>query len=108
MRSSSIAVNVSFIALLFWSGASPVTARVDTAGQAVVAPDDARLLKLPVSLREEGRRILAETDENRRAKLAEALADAHAVAALDFLLALLDTDPAADVREDIVDQLENV
>ena len=77
-------------------------------GQAVVAPDDARLLKLPVSLREEGRRILAEPDEDRRANLAEALADKDAVAALDFLLALLDTDPSADVREDIVDQLEGV
>lgn len=109
MRGHTIAVSVSLIALLSWSGASAVTDQVaTTAGQAVVAPDDARLLKLPVSLREEGRRILAEPDEDRRANLAEALADKHAVAALDFLLALLDADPSVDVRENIVDQLEGV
>ena len=32
---------------------------------------------------------------------AEALADEHAIDALDFLLTLLDTDPSADVRESI-------
>ena len=30
------------------------------------------------------------------------------IGALDFLLALLDTDPSADVRENIVDELEEV
>ena len=56
----------------------------------------------------EGRLILAEPDEDKRADLVEALAERHAVAALDFLLAVLDTDPSADVRENIVDELEEV
>jgi tartrate-resistant acid phosphatase type 5 len=70
--------------------------------------DDARLAKLPPGLREKGRQILAAADEDMRADLAEALADQHAIDALDFLLTLLDTDPSADVRENIVDELESV
>ena len=70
--------------------------------------DDPRLAKLPPALREKGRQILAATDEDMRADLAEALADQHAIDALDFLLTLLDTDPSADVRENIVDELESV
>lgn len=76
--------------------------------QAVVSADDPRLAKLPVSLREQGRLILAEIDDEKRADLAETLAETDAVAALDFLLALLDSDPSADVREEIVDALEDV
>ncbi|MGH9373610.1 MAG: metallophosphoesterase [Vicinamibacterales bacterium] len=73
-----------------------------------VAQDDARLAKLPVPLREKGRLILAEADEDTRADLAESLAEEDAIGALDFLLTLLDTDPSADVRENIVDELEQV
>jgi hypothetical protein len=78
------------------------------AGQTSVVPDDPRLIKLPPLLRQKGRLILAEADEDKRADLVELLADADAVAALDFLLALLETDPSADVRENIVDELEAV
>jgi tartrate-resistant acid phosphatase type 5 len=78
------------------------------AGQAAVARDDARLAKLPPALRDRGRLILAEPDEDKRADLVESLADTDAIGALDFLLALLDTDPSADVRENIVDELEEV
>ena len=59
------------------------------------AQDDPRLEKLPPALREQGRQILAAADEDTRADLAEALADEHAIDALDFLLTLLDTDPSA-------------
>jgi hypothetical protein len=76
--------------------------------QIAIAQDDARVTKLPPALRDRGRLILAEPDEDKRADLVEALADDDAVAALDFLLALLDTDPSADVRENIVDELEDV
>jgi hypothetical protein len=77
-------------------------------GQAPVAVDDPRLATLPESLRDRGRAILAAVDEEERGDLAEALAEDDAVAALDFLLALLDSDPSADVREEIVDSLEEV
>ena len=73
-----------------------------------VAQDDARLAKLPAPLREKGRLILAEPDEDKRADLAESLAEEDPIGALDFLLTLLDTDPSADVRENIVDELEEV
>jgi hypothetical protein len=76
--------------------------------QQASAIDDARLAKLPDALREQGRRILTEADDEERAELAEALAETDVIGALDFLLALLDTDPSADVREQIVDELEDV
>jgi tartrate-resistant acid phosphatase type 5 len=78
------------------------------AGQVVRAPDDARVAKLPEALREQGRTILAEPDEDKRADLVEELAEKDALGALDFLLVLLETDPSADVRENIVDELEHV
>lgn len=76
--------------------------------QVIASPDDPRLATLPMPLRDQGRAILAERDDETRADLAEALAESDALAALDFLLALLDTDPSADVREEIVDALEEV
>jgi hypothetical protein len=73
-----------------------------------VAIDEARLAKLPPALREHGRAILEERDEDKRADLAETLADTDVIGAMDFLLALLESDPSADVRENIVDELESV
>jgi hypothetical protein len=81
---------------------------VSPAGQLPVAGADERLAKLPLALREHGRRILAEPDEDRRADLVEELAETDALGALDFLLALLEWEPSADVREEIVDELEEV
>ena len=78
------------------------------AGQLPVATADARLSKLSPALRERGRLILAEPADDRRADLVEELAETDALGALDFLLALLDSDPSADVREEIVDELEEV
>ncbi len=70
--------------------------------------DDVRLMKLPAQLRDQGRLVLIEPDEDKRADLVELLAEKDAVGALDFLLALLESDPSADVRENIVDELEEV
>ena len=89
-------------------GAVSVTGQLSTAGQTSIPPNDARLMKLPTALRDQGRLILAEADEDKRADLAESLAEKDALGALDFLLALLDSDPSADVRENIVDELEEV
>jgi tartrate-resistant acid phosphatase type 5 len=87
----------------------PQSRIAELAGQASgAAIDDPRLAKLPPALRDRGRLILSEPDEDKRADLVEGLADSDAVGALDFLLALLDTDPSADVRENIVDELEDV
>jgi tartrate-resistant acid phosphatase type 5 len=97
-----------FGALTFAIVAAPSGQIVSPATQPPVAADDPRLAKLPPALREKGRLILAEPDEDKRADLAEALADEDALGALDFLLTLLETDPSADVRENIVDELESV
>ena len=86
----------------------PASEASSSVGQAPAAADDARLMKLPASLRDQGRLILSEPDEDKRADLVELLAEKDAVGALDFLLALLESDPSADVRENIVDELEEV
>jgi hypothetical protein len=97
------------IPLLSIAGVPAGTGQVaPTAGQVSTATDDARLAKLPPALRAQGRLILAEADEDKRADLAETLAESDPIAALDFLLALLESDPSADVRENIVDELEEV
>jgi 3',5'-cyclic AMP phosphodiesterase CpdA len=97
------------IGLIASALALDVTGQVASpAGQLRAGPADERLAKLPAALREQGHRILAEQDEDKRADLAEELAESDALGALDFLLALLDTDPSADVRENIVDELEDV
>src|SRR5687768_11234501 len=72
------------------------------------APEDSRLATLPAALRAQGRAILSEPDEGKREDLVEALADADVIGALDFLLTLLEADPSADVREQIVDEFEGV
>jgi tartrate-resistant acid phosphatase type 5 len=98
-----------FLAVLSVSWAPASSQQISKPGATLsVAQVDARLAKLPVPLREKGRLILAEPDEDKRADLAESLAEEDAIGALDFLLTLLDTDPSADVRENIVDELEEV
>jgi tartrate-resistant acid phosphatase type 5 len=98
-----------FLLLAFTLHMGAATGQVPTpAKPALVAPDDPRLSKLPLPLREHGRTILEEPDEDKRADLAESLADKDVIGALDFLLAVLDSDPSADVRENIVDELESV
>jgi tartrate-resistant acid phosphatase type 5 len=106
MISRNAAAVIPVLALIITlADSAPIAER---AGQAVDSLDDRRLAKLPPALREQGRLILAEPDEEKRADLAEALAETDPLASLDFLLALLDADPSADVREEIVDALEDV
>jgi HEAT repeats len=66
---------------------------------------DLRLRKLPPALRERGLTLVKESDEQKRADMAEGLAETHPTDAMDFLLAVLETDPSAKVREAIVDEL---
>ena len=103
---SRYAALVPVLALLV---GSPDSGRVSAgSAQTIIAADDPRLAKLPEALREQGRRVLAEGDDEKRADLAEALAETDPLGALDFLLALLEADPSAEVREQIVDELEDV
>lgn len=60
---------------------------------------------LPEALRVQGQAILDEKDEKRRAKLAGDLADDEPLAALSFGLAILETDPSAAVRREIIREL---
>jgi len=66
---------------------------------------DARLEKLPPALRESGQAILSQTDEKQRARLAGDLVRKDAAGAMEFLLALLASEPSAQVRTAIVDRL---
>ena len=106
MRARTLVLTMSLVTSVLVLGSIGQVA--SPAGQLPVAPADDRLAKLPSALREQGRMILAEPDEDRRADLVEELAETDALGALDFLLALLDSDSSADVREDIVDELGEV
>jgi hypothetical protein len=70
----------------------------------VVADDP--LGTLPPALREQGRGVLAERDDRKRADLAEALAETDRAATLEFMLALLEADPSPIVRTQVIDELE--
>jgi hypothetical protein len=61
--------------------------------------------KLPPALRAQGQALLNEKNDQKRADLAEDLAEQEPVAALEFLVALLESDPAPVVRDAIIDQL---
>ena len=69
------------------------------------APADARLTKLPPALQERGQALLAQSDEKERARLAGDLARREPAAAMEFLVAVLATDPSPQVRSMIVDRL---
>ena len=72
-------------------------------GAAVTSKPDVKML--PPALRARGQALLNEQDEQKRADLAEDLAEQEPVAALEFLVALLESDPAPVVRDAIIDQL---
>ncbi len=91
---------------LILTGGDGLTAYAQTATarkQATVG-NEALLKKLPPALREQGRLFFAETDERKRAKMAEDLAEDEP-AAVDFLLALLKTESDARVRRRIIEYL---
>ena len=66
---------------------------------------DARLEKLPAAHREAGQAILNQADERQRAQLAGDLIRKDAAGSMEFMLALLTSDPSARVRTMIVDRL---
>lgn len=99
--------------LLIWLTAfAPLSSPAGVVGawrpQQAVTSADARLASLPEALREQGRLVLAETNEEQRADLVEALLEADPGGALDFVLALLDADASAVVRAQIIDELEDI
>jgi tartrate-resistant acid phosphatase type 5 len=67
-----------------------------------------RIEHLPAALQAQARAVLAEADEDRRSDLVEGLIETDAAGSLDFVLALLEEEASADVRENIVDELEDV
>ncbi len=69
---------------------------------------DTILDKLPAELRPQGEAILEQADAPQRAKLADALARTHGRAARDFLLALVEQEPSAQVRQAVLDRLGRI
>jgi predicted phosphodiesterase len=67
------------------------------------SPPQAATLK--PELRAKGEELLAQTDEGQRARLVLELARADASGAMEFLLAVLSTDPSARVRRAVIDGL---
>ncbi len=95
----------SLLILILFSNLSPVpgqTARPLTQSAAEI---EAILNKLPPALRDQGKAVLAQSDEAARANLARDLARNHGVAAMEFLLALMAVDPSIRVRAEIVDRV---
>jgi predicted MPP superfamily phosphohydrolase len=72
--------------------------------QARVA-DETLIAKLPESLRERGRALLAEADETKRAQLAREFVRLPGTDGIDFLLGVLATDTSSRVRFEILDRL---
>jgi tartrate-resistant acid phosphatase type 5 len=73
---------------------------------AVELPADSLLALLPVALQATGAAVLAETDEEERADLAETLAEVEDGSAIPFVLAVLASDPSPVVRMDIIDEID--
>lgn len=65
------------------------------------------LNKLPPALRERGQAILNAQDDKTRTQLTDDLARQEPIAAMDFLLGVLDSDSAASVRRAIITRLGN-
>ncbi len=99
----SIAIYVWLLAICL-SAASATTA---SAQQPAPAAQSAEQLvnKLPANLREQGRALLDEKNDGKRADLAETLAEDHPAAAMEFLVALLENDPSVAVRRTIINEL---
>lgn len=73
---------------------------------AVELPADSLVALLPVALRATGAAVLAETDEEERADLAETLAEVEDGSAIPFVLAVLASDPSPVVRMEIIDEID--
>jgi tartrate-resistant acid phosphatase type 5 len=69
------------------------------------AGHDSLVNQLPAALREQGTAILNAKDDKVRTQLTDDLARQQPAAALQFLIGILDTDPAASVRRAIITRL---
>lgn len=96
----SLALFIGLLAL----GWPTLPAAITHAQQA--APAIAQIIdKLPSALRAQGAALLNEKDNQKRSDLAEDLAEKHPAEAREFLLALMERDPAAVVRETLIDEM---
>lgn len=81
-----------------------ITLSVSACAQQGAAADNLAL-KLPSHLQERGRAILTTKDDKVRTQLTDDLARLEPAAAFEFLIGMLDTDPAATVRRSIITRL---
>jgi predicted phosphodiesterase len=79
---------------------------VTACAQQGTAPDSL-VNKLPAALRERGQAILNATEDKTRTQLTDDLARQEPAAAMEFLIGLLDSDPAASVRRAVITRLGN-
>jgi hypothetical protein len=79
---------------------------VPACAQQGTAPDSL-VNKLPAALRERGQAILNVTEDKTRTQLTDDLARQEPAAAMEFLIGLLDSDPAASVRRAVITRLGN-
>ncbi len=79
-------------------------AGLQSASQTTTA--ESQLSKLPSELREKGRQLLNQSEELRRANLVKELFRTDRAATIEFLLAVLETDPSARVRAAILDEVK--
>lgn len=96
MSPSRAALLVLVAVLLPLAGCRRATAQDPTAGA---------LAALPAELREEGRALLAVAEPLARARELRAFAAAHPERSLEFVAAVLEEEPSAHVRQQLVRQL---
>ncbi|MEP7274304.1 MAG: hypothetical protein ABI882_22615, partial [Acidobacteriota bacterium] len=105
MRIKPIVLLVVFIAVVnVYSVHRQSQAQTAPAAVKAQKVDEAQLDKLPPSLRERGRRLLSESDETVRTRLARDLARETQLGSLDFLLSVFATDTSLRVRSEILDR----
>jgi hypothetical protein len=102
-RSPSLLTLLICLCALLPLGSSALAQQRRPAGASVASGPDVKML--PPALRAQGQALLNEKTDQKRADLAEDLAEQEPVVALEFLVALLKSDPAPVVRDAIIDQL---
>lgn len=105
MRARMMALLLAAVLCGLISSVYGQTAATPAQDQTGINLADARLNKLPPTLREQGLALLKERDDRQRARLARELANRETAAAMTFLLSVLETDPAPLVRSAIIDRL---
>ncbi len=104
-RSTPLSISLICLCLLLSFEASALAQQRRQSGAAVTSKPDVKML--PPALRARGQAALDEKDEQKRAGLIGDLADDETAAALNFVRAVLETDPSAAVRREIIDELHD-